>query len=337
MSVARPNVECIMGEWRRPHNDLQKQNVGGGHKAIHDDATAAAVGFKGAPIHGTVHWSQFTPLLLQTFGPSWFEHGSISVHFRTPVTHLEPVRAFIAKPKPGSSAQQVDIWMEHLDGRVVLEGTASAGLKPGETTTMVQSKLRGTKAVQNPLLFERQKPGTKSVGRTPMCISFEGPVHPRLFPFSLKEKLEIITEYHPWFAQDTGPTSPWGRPVLPPELLNAVMLEGLEPTRWPAAVGDDWVKAKLGDKTPVGLFGGCEVFMHNGPVFTAEPYELSYEVLATGETPRAEFVWTRASLWKAHSETLVAQMTLQSLYLKQSVEGYDQLRADFCKQITSKL
>eukprot|EP00971_Amphidinium_carterae_P098886 1955739-Amphidinium_carterae.1 len=70
--------------------------------------------------------------------------GLPNTDVRTPVTHLEPVRAFMSKPKPGSAAQQsvqyerdvelldkVDIWMEHVDGRVVLEGTASAGLKPG--------------------------------------------------------------------------------------------------------------------------------------------------------------------------------------------------------------
>ena len=32
------------------------------------------------------------------------------------VGHRQPVRAFIAKPDPSKSAQQVDIWMEHLDG-----------------------------------------------------------------------------------------------------------------------------------------------------------------------------------------------------------------------------
>ena len=41
MSKSRPDVACLVGAWRRPPNDLQDQVVGGGHKAIHDDATAA--------------------------------------------------------------------------------------------------------------------------------------------------------------------------------------------------------------------------------------------------------------------------------------------------------
>ena len=32
------------------------------------------------------------------------------------VGHRQPVRAFIAKPDPSKSAQQLDVWMEHLDG-----------------------------------------------------------------------------------------------------------------------------------------------------------------------------------------------------------------------------
>lgn len=327
MSLSRPGAECLAGEWRRPHNDLREQVVGGGHKAIHDDATAAAVGFAGAPIHGTVHWSQFTPLLLQAFGKGWFETGSISVHFKTPVLHLQPVRAFMARPDPAREAQQVDIWMEHMDGRVVFEGTASVGLKPGEMTTMCGTRLAAVKPLGTPLLFQRHPPGVKSLGKEPMRIDFEGPVHPRLFPFTLREKLEIITEFHPWFTEDFGERSPWGRPVLPPECLNAVMLGGLAPTQWPSIPGDAWLAEELGQRSPVGLFGACEVVVHDGPVFPCEDYELTREVVGMGETPRAEFNWIRTFLTEAKSGRLVAEMTLQSMMLKAGFEGYDELRA----------
>ena len=41
--------------------------------------------------------------------------------------------------------------MEHMDGRVVLQGTASVGLKPDQMTTMVKSKItkRVTGAVED--------------------------------------------------------------------------------------------------------------------------------------------------------------------------------------------
>eukprot|EP00930_Biecheleria_cincta_P015046 TRINITY_DN12683_c0_g1_i1.p1 TRINITY_DN12683_c0_g1~~TRINITY_DN12683_c0_g1_i1.p1 ORF type:complete len:339 (+),score=33.98 TRINITY_DN12683_c0_g1_i1:62-1078(+) len=327
MSISRPNVDCLSGEWRRPHNDLQRQDVGGGHKAIHDDDTAKAAGFAGAPIHGTVHWSQFTPLLLQAFGPAWFETGSISVHFVTMVTHMQAVRAFISKPDPSKHAQQVDIWMEHMDGRVVLEGTASVGLKPGEMTTIANKKMAASKPVKGSLLFIRHPVGTKSLNKVPMKIGFTGPVHPQMFPFTLKEKLECITEFHPWFTQEAGPTSPWGRAILPPECLNAIMLGGLEPDRWPSIPEDDWLRKALDGKTPVGLFGGCEVIIHNGPVFTEEEYELTRELVGKGETPRAEFSWMRTYLTEKATGKLVAEMTLQSMNVKSTIEGYSELRA----------
>jgi|EP01047_Picozoa_sp_COSAG01_P046378 hypothetical protein len=124
-SLSRPGVACFETEWRRPHNDLQEQHVGGGHKAIHDDATAASVGFSGAPIHGTVHWSQFTPLLLRVFGKEWMERGSISVAFKNIVTHLQPVKAFIQSDSGAAAGGGgvAEIWMEHLDGIFYSTGT----------------------------------------------------------------------------------------------------------------------------------------------------------------------------------------------------------------------
>ena len=29
----------------------------------------------------------------------------------------------------------------------------------------------------------------------------------------------MITEFHPWFSEEAGASSPWGRPILPPETL----------------------------------------------------------------------------------------------------------------------
>jgi len=306
---------------------LMQQVVGGGHKAVHDDATAQSVGFAGAPIHGTVHWSQFTPLLLQAFGPTWFETGSISVHFKTMVTHLQPVKAFMTRPHPNKTAQQVDIWMEHKDGRVVLEGTASVGLKPSDTTSRVSTQLAAIKPTKDRLLFVRMPIGTRSLGKVPMSIDWVGDVHPNLFPFTLKRKLEIITEDHPWFHQDSGKNSPWGRPVLPPECLNAIMLGGKAADRWPADPGEQWLVEAMGGKTPVGLFGGCEVFIHDGPVFPDEEYELSRELVGKGETPRAEFNWLRTYLTEKRSGKLVAEMTLQNMMMKTGFDNYKALRA----------
>jgi hypothetical protein len=320
MSKCRPDVDCLQGEWRRPHNDLQEQEVGGGHKAIHDDETAAAAGFSGAPIHGTVHWSSFTPLLLDIFGQEWFERGTISVSFKNIVTHLQPVKAFIEKPAAGQ--QQVMIWMEHVDGQMVLDGTASV-CDGGET--MVDQQIARIKPVGGQLVFIPQPIGTKTVGEETAEIKWGEPIGP-LFPFTLDRKLEIITEWHPWFSKEHGGDSPWGRPILPPEALNQILFVTSDRSKWPSLDSDNYLGLPRGSQTPVGLFGGCEVKIHNGPCFVDEPYTVSREMIAVGETPKTEFQWTKSTMHDAAGR-LVAEMTLQNMMLKGSVEGYAELRA----------
>eukprot|EP00937_MAST-01D_sp_MAST-1D-sp2_P000790 g790.t1 len=356
-SIAFPDRQCLAGQWRRPHNDLQQQRVGGGHKAIHDDATAAEAGFSGAPIHGTVHYSQFTPLLLDVFGPAWFESGSISVHFRTIVSHLQPVRAFIEAPPAGAAlplaGAQLSVWMEHADGRVVLEGTASAGLTPAQLeqrptgTTTARAKIaqahqrrrNAELAGAGPLLFmnHRLPLGTRTIGVERAAVSFDRKEIGPLFPFSLQQKLACITEFHPWFSQEAGAGSPWGAPVLAPECLNAVMLGmcgpgAAEPPHWPGnAPHDAWLDEAFGGATPVGLFGGCEVFIHAGPVLADKEYEVVRELVATGETPKTEFSWVKTELREPDGGRgggrLVAEMLLQEMKLKDSFPGYAGLRA----------
>jgi hypothetical protein len=262
----------------------------------------AKVGFKAAPIHGTVHWSQFTPLLLQLFGPTWFESGSISVHFKTMVSHLQPVRAFASLPggTSGTTAQngrfadgfnQVGIWMELWDGRVVLEGTASVGRRPSDApATMIETKLAEVKPVKGQLVFIRHPVGTATLPPATKAdqetaqIDFAQTIGP-LFPFTLTEKLDCITEYHPWFSAEHGSDSPWGRAILPPESLNQIML-GLCGTstaaKWPKCGEDGWLEEAIGARTAVGLFGGCEVIVHNGPVFVGEKYHISRKLIAKG-------------------------------------------------------
>ncbi|CAE7652286.1 KIF15 [Symbiodinium pilosum] len=323
-------VQQLTRAWGAETNlDLMEQQVGGGHNSIHDDTTAAQVGLKLAPIHGTVHWSQLTPLLLKAFGPAWFETGSISVHFVNMVGHRQPVRAFIAEPDPSKSAQQLEVWMEHLDGRLVFEGTASVGLRPGEMTTMAQSKIASIKPVKGRLLFTRYDVGTQSLQPEPAKIEFEKVIGP-LFPYTHRRKLELITEFHPWFSEEAGHTSPWGKAILPPESFNQIMLGsvgGARPPRFPPVAGDEWLHKALGGRTPVGLFGGCEVIMVNGPIFVGVDYECTREIVGSGETPRAEFRWTTTYLREKGSQKLVAQMTLQEMQLKASLDGYAQLRA----------
>jgi len=327
VSKSKPNIDCYEGEWRRPINDLQDQLDGGGNKSIHDETTAQAAGFSnGAPIHGTVHWSQLTPLLLKVYGKEWFEKGTISTSFKTVVTHLQPVKAFIEKPnRPKEIPLQVKVWMEHMDGRLVFDGTASLG--KDDDSTMIDRQLQKNKPLKGNLVFVPYKPNTKSSSIEQACITWDDKIIGKLFPFTTKEKLDVITEWHPWFSQEhfsSSEKSPWEKPILSPEALNQIMLYTWnDQVKWP----DPPYNLLPPNETPVGMFGACEVKIHNGPVFLNKTYAISREIIATGETPRTEFRWTKTTMRDSgDSGQVIAEMTLQDMLLKNTVKGYDELR-----------
>jgi len=243
----------------------------------------------------------------------------LSVHFKTPVSHLQPVKAFMEIKAPtfiGEKQRTARIWMEHLDGRVVLEGTASCGLKKGQETTEADKRMQQIKPVKGKLVWNVLDLGSKS-STAPVRIDF-GKIIDGLFPFTVEDKLEIITEYSPWYAKEFGVTSPWGRPIVTLEGLNQIML--IPKTKFNAQ--------PILEITPVELFGGCEVRIVNGPVFMEEDYDAYREIIAYGETPKAEFNWTRTTLCKKNTSEVVAEMLLQSLQLKVSIPGYEALRKE---------
>ncbi len=47
--------------------------------SIHDDATAAKLGFRGGTVAGSIHMDQFPPLLLRAFGTRFFHDGALSL------------------------------------------------------------------------------------------------------------------------------------------------------------------------------------------------------------------------------------------------------------------
>ena len=96
---------------------------------------------------------------------------------------------------------------------------------------------------------------------------------------------------------------------------------------WPARPEDDWYHEAADGDTPVGLFGGCEVIMHNGPVFVGQDYEVTRELVAKGETPKTEFRWEKTTLKEPGvGGKIVAEMTLQDMKLKNTFRDYKALR-----------
>ena len=131
MSTPDPS-QTITGPVREPRN--RAAHVTG---SIHDDATASKLGFRGGTVAGSVHMDQFPPLLVEAFGPAWFETGSLSLYFKFATTDGEPVQAFVERPAAGATDAQVRAWMTTPDGTLVAEGTASVG-QPAEATALLQ-------------------------------------------------------------------------------------------------------------------------------------------------------------------------------------------------------
>merc|ERR1711862_28608 len=118
------------------------------------------------------------------------------------------------------------------DGSLALEGTACLG-EPKDLTT-VGAQISKIKPVKDPLLI--MEGVEKTVGRkgqkVPVCITDWNMDLKNLghgtFPYTLGEKLQIITENHAWF-QEGDVSSPWGRPIVPPCVMHALMYPQMAP------------------------------------------------------------------------------------------------------------
>jgi hypothetical protein len=271
-----------------------------GHSSIHDTETAGGLGLAGAPIEAPTHFSQFDPLAALVWGQAWFERGCISGHFSTMVVEGEEVRATLTLDSDGPA----HITATKPDGAVVLSGTASIGPDHGET------ELEGRRSRQGPpsALFVidqlevgmRRDAGAVSVDHT----TGNGP----LYPFSLDEKLARITEPHPWYTAEGGTQSPWGRAILPMEMLS--VLAHKTGVGWPI-------------RSPaLGLFLDLEVRLLDGPVFVGQPYAVESEIVGLGQSRRTESYWTRTTLTDLDSGTSVAAVLLHSGIFKESYPGY---------------
>src|SRR4051794_4641112 len=205
----------LTGPWRQPKQMLHAQTYDS-HASIHDDATAQKLGFQGGTIEGPTHFSQFAPLCEHLWGRSWFEAGCISAHYRNPAFEGEEVQAILTKPGPGD--KQCKIQMVKRDGTEVLRGTASVG-ETGLPTALEQ-RLTELKPLADPVILRDVKPGMKTARQT-VRMDFDQNMG-ELYPFSLKDKLEVITETSPFYRADTGTGGPWGRPIIPVEMLSVL-------------------------------------------------------------------------------------------------------------------
>ncbi len=290
----------LVGPWRSPKQMLHAQ-VYDSHASIHDDATAQKLGFQGGTIEGPTHFSQFAPLGERIWGQAWFETGCLSAHYRNPVFEGEEVQAWFEKPKPGERI--CAIGMTRRDGTEILRGTASVG---DVADTALSRRLGELKPLTDPVILADLKVGMKTPRQT-VKMDFDQHMGD-LYPFSLAEKLKVITEPSAYYSQELNP---WGRAIIPMEMLSVLFQyrarEDELPIRGPA----------------VGLFADQEIRLLRGPLFPGETYTTEREIVALSGSRRTESAWMRTTVF-ASDDKPVATMLLNMASMKDSYATYEQ-------------
>ena len=296
---------ALSGPLRQPRQMLADQTYDG-HKSIHDDATAGDLGLRAGPIEGPTHFSQFDPLLAHLFGRQWFETGCISAHYQTMVVEGESVRAFVDLPAPGTTF--VRIRAEKADGTPVLTGTASVG-EAGQPHELEQRMARLRPATG--LVINRDlKVGQRGAVPETIRMGFDQHMGDH-YPFTLRDKLAAITEPCDWYTPEGGARSPWGRPIIPMEMISVLL-------------GSTIADAQLGGHKPaVGLFAGQQIRLVRGPLFVDQDYALEREIVALSESARTESTWVRTRVFELPRRTLVAEMILNGAVMKASYPHYE--------------
>jgi hypothetical protein len=306
-----PVEECddvLRGAWRIPRQMLSAQTYGG-HASIHDDATAQRLGFRGGTIEGPTHFSQFAPLCVASWGPTWFETGCLSAHYRNACFDGERVRAFMTRPRDG--ATQSKIWLERDDGTEILRGTASVG--NGGGLSEIEQRLHRLEALEGPVILRDVRVGMKTE-RCTVGMAMDQHMGP-LYPFSLADKLQSITEMSPWYSIEGAESSPWGRPIIPIEMISVLLSHANAPDRFPVR------------GPSVALFADQEIRVIQGPLFVGDSYDLVQEIVALSGSRRTESMWVSTRVYPHGSEKLLATMTLNSAVLKESYANYEAERS----------
>jgi hypothetical protein len=290
--------ETLIGPWRRPAQMLAEQEYGG-HTSVHDDETAAKLGLAGAPIEGPTHFSQIDPLAVERWGRAWFERGCVSSHFLTMVVEGEEVRAAL-EPLTASAGR---ISAEKRDGTPVLTGTASIGRD--DVTELGERRHRGLDDPGRLYVVDQLEIGMHEAVADPVTMGFDDH-NGNLYPFTLAQKLDRITERSSWYDADRD--SPWGTPIIPTEMVSVLAhRSGAHfPVRGPA----------------VGLFVDLEVRYVEGPVFVGRPYRIEHTIVGIGQTKRVESYWTESTVVDAETGVHAATVLLHQGVFKASYADY---------------
>ncbi|MDA9064527.1 hypothetical protein OAD22_10505 [Pseudomonadales bacterium] len=283
MSEALTGPFCAARNW----------SADAGAGSIHDDQTAATLGFRGGTVAADVHMNQFPPLLVKVFGQQWFERGNLSLSYKNATVDLERVKVFAIPLVPGEN--QVKVWMEREDGLLVCNGTAA--LDDHSQSELRRKDLRPCDPAELKILHQLQ-PGM-SLGEYDVFASTSKQFE--------RYDQRLISDPISWYRDG----SPWGEVVAAPstilEFLWAYPMQGLKPY-----VGES-----------VGLFGAIEIGFTAGPFLLNQDYHLQSHVICVGQSPQTEYVWYETTATNAAGE-IVATLRMQSRVMKASSPVYQQ-------------
>ena len=303
----RNESKVLEGPLRAPKQMLAEQEYGG-HLSIHDDATAEQFGIQAGPIEGPTHFSQFVPLLQQIWGDAWLERGCLSSHFQNMCVEGDEVRAFAEVPADGSSSTR--IWAEKADATPVLMGTATLGDESSDKfpDSELDQRLARLRPPERLRILERMSVGLKGAVSEPVKMEFDQHMG-ALYPFSLKQKLEVITENSPYYDPETASDSPWGRAIIPLEMISVLAEYTSHQAAWPV------------NGPAIGLYADLEIKLVRGPLFVGQEYQIEREVVALSESRRTESYWVRSRI-SGLDGALKAEVLLNHATLKESYAGY---------------
>ena len=303
----RNESKVLEGSLRAPKQMLAEQEYGG-HLSIHDDATAEQFGIQAGPIEGPTHFSQFVPLLQQIWGDAWLERGCLSSHFQNMCVEGDEVRAFAEVPADGSSSAR--IWAEKADATPVLMGTATLGDDSSDKfpDSELDQRMARLRPPERLLILERMSVGLKGAVSEPVKMEFDQHMG-ALYPFSLKQKLEVITENSPYYDPETASDSPWGRAIIPLEMISVLAEYTSHEAAWPV------------NGPAIGLYADLEIKLVRGPLFVGQEYQIEREIVALSESRRTESYWVRSRITDLDGE-LKADVLLNHATLKESFAGY---------------
>jgi hypothetical protein len=131
-----------------------------------------------------------------------------------------------------------------------------------------------------------------------------------LYPFSLAEKLKVITEPAASYTPEGARSGPWKRAIIPVEMISVLCGYSQDADRFP-------VRGPV-----VGLFADQEIRLFAGPLYVGEKYELDREIVFLSGSRRTESMWVRTRIFQPGSDQVLATMLLNSACPKDSYASY---------------